>query len=288
MGCEQGPCVGQSSHGECDSETMSNLVTPILETQEPIATRKSKRNTRFDFLRIVFSILVVFSHASQITDGNFSREYFYRITRGTMTFGELAVCGFFLLSGFLIVQSWDRKPEIIDYLKKRILRIVPGYIVAAILSVVVVGLLAPGEPHYFAHLPGAALLKSLLTLGVPKTPAVLPGNHYALVNASMWTIPYEFQCYLIVALAGCLGFIRRRALWLAATALLIAAIFLRPLEHRHVYGLIGVPQHFLRTNRYVLYRWLLLPVQAPRALRSPGSRLCGTGNAPDVREHRNS
>lgn len=207
--------------------------------------RSNKRNTRFDFLRIVFAILVLLSHAPEITDGNGSREIFYRVTRGTMTFGGLAVHGFFLLSGFLIVQSWERRPDLIDYLKKRVLRIVPGYMVAAVLSIVVIGLLAPADAHFFAHLPSSGLFKSVLTLDVPITPPVLPGNHYyALVNGSLWTIPYEFRCYLIVAAAGLLGLVRRRALWLAATVLLIAAIFVRPLEHRHAFGLLGIPQQF--------------------------------------------
>jgi peptidoglycan/LPS O-acetylase OafA/YrhL len=223
---------------------MSNLAAPILETQAPIAKREGKRNIRFDFLRIVFSVLVLFSHAPVITDGNGSREFFYGITRGAMTFGSLAVHGFFLLSGSLIVQSWERRPRVVDYLKKRFLRIVPGYVVAAALSTLTIGFLAPGIPHFFAHLVTVDFAKSILTLDTPQTPAVLPGNHYAMVNGSLWTIPYEFRCYLIVAVAGGLGLIRRRALWLAATVLLIAAIFLRPLEHRHVYGLIGIPQSF--------------------------------------------
>ncbi|TGD80279.1 acyltransferase family protein [Hymenobacter wooponensis] len=45
--------------------------------------------------------------------------------------------GFFLLSGYLIVKSWDGKPDWRDFFEKRIRRIYPGFIVASLLSVFV-------------------------------------------------------------------------------------------------------------------------------------------------------
>jgi peptidoglycan/LPS O-acetylase OafA/YrhL len=83
-------------------------------------------------LRIVFATLVLLSHAPEITDGNASRELFHRFTGSPMTFGTLGVDGFFILSGYLIVQSWLGDPELINFLRKRVLRIVPGYLVAVV------------------------------------------------------------------------------------------------------------------------------------------------------------
>jgi peptidoglycan/LPS O-acetylase OafA/YrhL len=42
---------------------------------------------------------------------------------GSISFGELAVSCFFLLSGYLIASSWPRRPELVDYFTKRIRRI---------------------------------------------------------------------------------------------------------------------------------------------------------------------
>ena len=181
--------------------------------------KTSARNRQFDLLRIAFAILVLLSHAPEIADGNRSREILSRLTRGQMSFGVLAVDGFFLLSGFLIMQSWMRTPEAWSYLRKRALRIVPGYAVAVCLSILVVGTLAPAEPHFF-HLPGQRALESVLLLGSPISAAVFPGLSYPLVNGSLWTIPYEFRCYLLIMLLGVCGLLRRRRVWVALTLLL--------------------------------------------------------------------
>jgi peptidoglycan/LPS O-acetylase OafA/YrhL len=182
---------------------------------------EAKRNTRFDLFRIAFASLVLLSHAPEITDGNTSHELFSRLTRSDVTFGAVAVDGFFLLSGFLIVQSWESDPELWNYLRKRLLRIVPGYLVAVLLSVAVVGWLAPGVPHFF-HAFQWKDLKSIALLSSPATPPVFPGQSYPLVNGAMWTIGYEFRCYLLVALMGLCGLLRRRLAWLALTVAFLA------------------------------------------------------------------
>ena len=111
--------------------------------------RKSTRNHQFDLLRILFATLVLLSHAPEITDGNASRELFHRLTRTPITFGLLGVDGFFVLSGYLIVQSWLGDPEFLNFLRKRVLRIVPGYLVAVVVSTAAVGLLLR-EFHIFS------------------------------------------------------------------------------------------------------------------------------------------
>ena len=102
------------------------------------------RNHQFDFCRILFATL---AHAPQQIDGNDSREILMRYTHSPISFGSACVDGFFLLSGYLIVQAWLRKPQLFTYLRNRFLRIVPGYLVAATISVVV-DLVAPAQPYF--------------------------------------------------------------------------------------------------------------------------------------------
>jgi peptidoglycan/LPS O-acetylase OafA/YrhL len=190
------------------------------------------RNNLFDLMRIIFAVLVILSHAPQLTDGNTSREPFERLTHSGLTLGTIAVDGFFILSGFLIVKSWQRDPELGNFLRNRVLRIVPGYVVAVLLTTLVVGIVAPGMPHFFQHL-GWQFWKTVLLLSSPITPPVLPGSHVALVNGSLWTITYEFRCYLLVALFGFSGLLRR-SLWLSMTLLLIIATYV-PLVHSRMH-----------------------------------------------------
>ena len=154
------------------------------------------------------------------------------MTHTTMSFGDVGVTGFFLLSGYLIVQSWQHDPEFLNYLRKRVLRIVPGYLAAAVISTVVVGLFAPGVPGFFKKL-GWHYLESLLLLGYPLTPIVFPGTTFELVNGALWTIAYEFRCYLLVAVLGVCGLLKRRALWLGLTACLLIAMTLPALKMTH-------------------------------------------------------
>lgn len=169
---------------------------------------QTRRNYQMDLMRICLATCVLLSHAVEITDGNRSREILCRLTHSNMTFGKLGVDGFFILSGYLIVQSWQRTPKVFNFLRNRVLRIVPGYLVAALLSTLVVGLLAPGVPHFFRQL-SAHFYKGMLLLAPPLTPPVFPGLKYNQVNESMWTISYEFRCYLYVMICGLLGVLRR-------------------------------------------------------------------------------
>jgi peptidoglycan/LPS O-acetylase OafA/YrhL len=211
------------------------------------ATRGGRRNHLLDLFRIIFSILVLLAHAPELTDGNNSRELFSRWTHSSVSFGRVGVDGFFVLSGFLILQSWKQNPEFLNFLRKRVLRIVPGYVVAMLVSTAVVGLLAPGVPHFFSHL-GMDYVKSLIALSTPSTPPVLPGRPLAMVNAAVWTIPYEFRCYLIVAVFGVCGLLRRSAVWLACTVVLSGiAMSSLPITYFHwperLFQVVGDPHH---------------------------------------------
>lgn len=214
-------------------------------TQSSIRQNSSRpRNRSIDLLRIIFATLVLLAHAPELTPGRSSDELFQHFTHSKVSFGMLGVDGFFLLSGFLIVQSWVRNPALLVFLQKRLLRIVPGYLVAALLSTLVVGLLAPAIPGFFQHFTWDFPL-SLLLLDDPRTPPVLP----VLVNGSMWTIPYEFRCYLLVALLGVLGLFRRPVLWLALTLFLIPTMSYRVwhlLVWRRFVLLTGEPPHVFR------------------------------------------
>jgi peptidoglycan/LPS O-acetylase OafA/YrhL len=106
------------------------------------------RENNFNFMRLVFALLVILGHSPELVDGNQSREVLMRIF-GTMTCGGFAVDGFFLLSGYLIMQSWERQPDGWKFLKKRLLRIYPGFIVASLICAFVVGPLAGDSATYF-------------------------------------------------------------------------------------------------------------------------------------------
>jgi peptidoglycan/LPS O-acetylase OafA/YrhL len=210
---------------------------------------KNRRNHKFDLLRIVFAVFVLLAHAFILTDGNNSRELLMKVTNSGVHFGSLGVDGFFLLSGYLIVQSWLKKPSALDFTIKRLLRIAPGYAAVIVLSTIVVGFAAPGVPNFFSHL-GFSSLRSTIFLFRMSFPPVFPGNPYPALNGSLWTILYEFRCYMVVLAAGVLGILRPR-LWLVATVTLLAFLIV-PAMTKHLpwpssfYSLLGNPTELLR------------------------------------------
>lgn len=174
----------------------------------------ANRNNNFNFLRLFFAFLVIGSHSTELIDGNRHRELLTSLFH-TVSFGELAVDGFFLLSGYLIIQSWLRKPRLGIYLKKRVLRVYPGYLVAALVCALIVGPLGSSNwQTYFANLHPLALIRSLLFLKLPAVPAVFAGRPYPDLNGAMWTITFEFRCYLLVCALGVFGLARFRWMWL--------------------------------------------------------------------------
>ena len=96
----------------------------------------------------------------------------------------------------------------------------PGTWLRLLLSIVLVGTLAPAASHWF-HSPGRKALQSVLLLSTPVTQPVFAGEPYPMVNGALWTIAYEFRCYLLLAAAGLLGLLRKPRLMLLAAATLL-------------------------------------------------------------------
>ncbi len=104
------------------------------------------------------------------------------------------------------------------------LRLYPGFIVASLVSVLIVGPLGADAAQYFQDLDLGGFLRGLLLLHDPQTPRVFAGTPVETVNGSMWTISFEFRCYLVAMLCGCIGLLSRRRIVLAITLLVGAAI----------------------------------------------------------------
>ena len=178
--------------------------------------KHAERDNNFNLLRLLLATTVLLGHAYEMAYNGRSHEPFASFTGTSLSLGDVAVDGFFLISGFLILQSWLHGPRLGIYLAKRALRIVPGYIVAALLSTLVVGWGVTHSLHFLKQLTWRYPV-SLALLDSPITPVFFPDKMWGWVNGSLWTIKYEFRCYLLIAVAGMLGLFRRRWPWLLLT-----------------------------------------------------------------------
>lgn len=182
------------------------------------------RVNNFNILRLMFAILVILSHSFELIDGNRLREPLIRLY-GTMTFGEISVDGFFLLSGYLISKSWGAKPSLFVFFKNRILRIYPGYVVCSLLCLFLIAPLGADLNTYFNSIEYAKVFLNLLTFTGPITPSFLFDKPDRPINGSLWSIAPEFRCYIYVAIFGVLNLSKKYSWWLAITMILCIIFF---------------------------------------------------------------
>jgi peptidoglycan/LPS O-acetylase OafA/YrhL len=127
----------------------------------------------------------------------------------TQLLGESGVDGFFAISGFLIVSSWMRRPQWWPYLQARFLRILPAFWICLIATAVVIapiGILLAHQafPHTYVSDAALYVLKNsglrILEYGIGGTPTSVP--YPDVWNGSLWTLWWEFLCYLAVLALG--------------------------------------------------------------------------------------
>jgi peptidoglycan/LPS O-acetylase OafA/YrhL len=193
------------------------LEPASTSAQSATQRTSSKRNNAFGVVRLMLASWVILSHSPELIDGDRHRELLTRAF-GAISFGELAVDCFFVLSGFLLTQSWALSSSLSRYMIRRTLRIIPGYVVAAVFSVFVVGALGAKQPHvYLSAVNIPRFIVKAITLGQLRTPATFLGQSNPSINASLWTIRHEFLCYLAIPALGTLGILQKRSamLWVA-------------------------------------------------------------------------
>lgn len=189
-------------------------------TQAASQTRKPAAPDNFVAIRLVAALAVVFGHSFPLTGGEGPS---YLGSPASM----LAVKIFFVISGYLISESWLRDPHAGRYLQRRALRIFPALIVLCLLSVLVVGpaLTRLDLGAYFAHPAAWSYLSNAVLYPNYGLPGVFEGNIYpGAVNGSLWTLPVEFSMYLLTPLLLILPF-RRVTIWLAAIGFSAASVW---------------------------------------------------------------
>jgi peptidoglycan/LPS O-acetylase OafA/YrhL len=148
----------------------------------------------FDAMRMAMALAVVWSHSFALYFGNEAMEPVSRLMNGATNAGRVAVYVFFAISGYLISQSFARSRSPWDFVKKRVARIYPGFLVATfICAFVILPLYVRGHYYTVSNVFGTIGQLLLLQNDFVATPFV--HNKMSDLNASLWTIPYEFGCY---------------------------------------------------------------------------------------------
>lgn len=172
----------------------------------------------YDLLRVVAALLVFAGH-QQALQGLPEPAFL-----GTMSWGGIGVAIFFSLSGYLVTESWRRDPHLFRYLQRRALRLLPGLAGVVLLTVFVLGPLLTTLPvgDYLRQQQTWEYLLNLvlnIRFALPGVFTELPAAQ--VMNGSLWTLPMEVGCYVLLALF-LLWFPRRwggAAVWVLALGL---------------------------------------------------------------------
>ncbi len=190
----------------------------------PLLIPADNRANHLNTLRLAMALLVIWSHSFAIYYGTEAFEPISLLLNGAYNAGNVAVRVFFVISGFLITVSFIRRKSMLDFLRNRVARIYPGFLVAvAFCLFVVVPLFAR---HYTLNAPEIVRTLGLALLLRNGLPNIFETHPVSAINGALWSIPFEFWCYLAVMALGAARLLpprhARRALILAVTLGIVA------------------------------------------------------------------
>jgi peptidoglycan/LPS O-acetylase OafA/YrhL len=173
------------------------------------------RQNNFTLIRIVFAWLVLYGHSYAIQKVAGIRDPLNHLFQGSVWVGELAVNGFFAISGFLVAASIINRGWF-DYLVSRMLRIYPALIVCVLSSVFILSPLLTNTDviEYFTNFKTYTYLRNTLAF-IPMQwtlPGVFEENARGAINGSLWTLTVEVRCYLLLAIVGFFGILRHKVI----------------------------------------------------------------------------
>ncbi|GAA3964900.1 acyltransferase [Allohahella marinimesophila] len=153
------------------------------------------KSNNFDLIRLLLAAIVCLVHAWELSG------FVELAWIGTVFSSQVAVSAFFVISGFLIVMSFERSASLRTYAVKRIRRIYPAYAIVIVLSAFGLFFVStvPAEA-YFSEAWLDYLLANLVFLNFlePSLPGVFAANQLSAVNGALWTLKIEAMFYIAV------------------------------------------------------------------------------------------
>jgi len=165
--------------------------------------------------------MVVYSHSVYI--GYFFKKVpsftFMAFNNSKENLAGIAVGGFFVLSGYLITASYLKTKSVFRFLWKRFLRVFPGYWFCLLVSAFILGPFAffiqeKNLVNYFnfqSNSPFSYIYKNFFLFQIQNNIANSFSHNFIQFhfNDSLWTLFYEFICYLSLVFLGTLGIFKK-------------------------------------------------------------------------------
>jgi peptidoglycan/LPS O-acetylase OafA/YrhL len=155
------------------------------------------RRNNFDLLRLLAATQVVYFHGVATLGLSFGAAG----ERANHLLGFFpGVPIFFAISGFLIMQAYERAADVRSYARNRILRVFPGLWVCFAMSLGLLGAFGMLTSDFVSTPSFSLWIAGQLTVVQFYNPEALRRFGVGVVNGSLWTIPVELQFYAVVPL----------------------------------------------------------------------------------------
>lgn len=152
----------------------------------------------FDALRLAAAVMVFHSHMFALKGLPEEPLPWLRLLWSGVGLGT-----FFVISGYLVTNSVLRRPDLLQFLGRRAVRIMPGLTVNVLFCVLLgAAVTTLSVRDYFAAPQTFEFLRGNVLLAFQDVqynlPGVFSGNPSTAVNGSLWTLPYEIALYFFV------------------------------------------------------------------------------------------
>ena len=189
------------------------------------------RENNLNLIRLMAASAVALSHSYNFTN-QLPSEPLFKWT-GSLTFGYVSVFIFFVISGLLVAQSYERAQSIVGFIAARAIRLYPALIVVLVISAYFLGpfFTTLSLSDYFSNHEVRRYVEDNILF---KQRGLLPGvfrdgGLTAGVNGSLWSLRYEAYAYLLLLLCGISGLISKRPVFNAFVALSLLLYAKEPL-----------------------------------------------------------
>ena len=166
------------------------------------------KNNNFDLLRLFAAIQVVFIHSFHHLFDDFG----YKLNDSVIFFKEAitfipGVPIFFLISGFLISLSYEKNPNIKDYITNRVLRIYPALYINILISFIIL--------YHFNFVTFDftffGWLIAQMSIVQFYNAEMFRGFGVGVINGSLWTISVELCFYIALPI---IFFLFKKSRWI--------------------------------------------------------------------------
>ena len=156
------------------------------------------KSNNLDFLRLVLATAVVFLHLAFLAKTPLTES----VSESLHWLSGSAVSTFFIVSGFLIYMSYDRKKTLINYFWGRFLRLYPAYILLILFCSCLYYFVGDGHSGESFKSEIKYIMANLVFLNflAPTIDGVFSQNPEPIINGSLWTLKIEVMFYCLVPL----------------------------------------------------------------------------------------